>query len=125
MPVVPGTRHPRSHPWVRAVGISTGEQACRRACRRLPRSAGFRCRRVGEGVAGGVPGVPGAAEGAATKVLSTSFVSPGEANLMNGAGVNAALRGLPVGAGGAQRAGNLGVRYGFRYSVLARPPSAG
>ncbi len=78
-----------------------------------------------EGVAGGVPGVPGAAEGAATKVLSTSFVSPGEANLMNGAGVNAALRGLPVGAGGAQRAGNLGVRYGFRYSVLARPPSAG
>jgi PPE-repeat protein len=80
-----------------------------------------------EGVAGGVPGVPGVAEGAATKVMSASFVSPGDANLMNGAGVNAALRGLPVGAGGggAQRAGNLGVRYGFRYSVLARPPSAG
>ena len=74
----------------------------------------------------GVPGgVPGAAEGAATKVMSTGFVSPGDANLANGAGVNAALRGMPVGARGAQRAGNLGVRYGFRYAVLARPPSAG
>lgn len=75
---------------------------------------------------GGLPGgVPGAAEGAATKVMSTSFVSPGNANLANGVGANAALSGLPVGARGAQRAGNLGVRYGFRYSVLARPPSAG
>jgi PPE-repeat protein len=74
----------------------------------------------------GVPGagVPGAAEGAATKVMTTSFVSP-EAGLASGAGPNAALRGLPVGARGAQRTGNLGVRYGFRYSVLARPPSAG
>jgi len=75
---------------------------------------------------GGLPGgVPGAAEGAATKVMSTGFVSPGNANLANGVGANAALSGLPVGARGAQRAGNLGVRYGFRYSVLARPPSAG
>jgi len=70
------------------------------------------------------PGLPGAGEGAAGKVLSASYVSPGEVNAGNG--LNAALRGMPVGgARGAQRAGNLGVRYGFRYSVLTRPPSAG
>ena len=50
-------------------------------------------------------------------------------NFVNGASgapaVNAALGGAPIGARGAQRAGNLGVRYGFRYSVLTRPPSAG
>jgi PPE-repeat protein len=75
---------------------------------------------------GPIPGVPGVAEGAATKVMSASFVSP-EAQLANGAGMNAALGGggLPAGARGAQRTGNLGVRYGFKYSVLARPPSAG
>jgi PPE-repeat protein len=73
----------------------------------------------------GAPGVPGAVEGAATKALSTSFVSPGDANLLNGAGPNAALRGLPLGARSSQSAANVGVRYGARYRVLARPPSAG
>jgi PPE-repeat protein len=69
-------------------------------------------------------GPPGAAEQAATtKALSTSLVT-GEPNGANGA-VNGALRGMPVGARAAQRTGNMGVRYGFRYSVLTRPPSAG
>jgi hypothetical protein len=54
--------------------------------------------------------------------MSTNFV-----NAASGApATNAALGGAPMaGARGAQRAGNLGVRYGFRYSVLTRPPSAG
>jgi PPE-repeat protein len=39
---------------------------------------------------------------------------------------NALLRGMPVGAGAARRsAGAFTHKYGFRYSVLARPPSAG
>ncbi len=67
-------------------------------------------------------GAPGAAEQAATKVVGTNLVgSPGGSP----GPMNAALGGAPVGARGAQRAGNLGVRYGFRYSVLTRPPSAG
>ncbi len=63
-------------------------------------------------------------ETAATKLVSANFATPEGANA---AGANAALRGMPmVGGGrGAQRTGNLGVRYGFRYSVLTRPPSAG
>jgi PPE-repeat protein len=63
------------------------------------------------------------ASATATKALSAGFA--GEPNGANGA-VNAALRGMPLaGTRGAQRTGNLGVRYGFRYSVLTRPPSAG
>ncbi len=65
-------------------------------------------------------GAPSAGESAATKLVSANLGTP--------EGVNAALRGMPmVGGGGrgAQRAGSLGVRYGFRYSVLTRPPSAG
>jgi PPE-repeat protein len=73
---------------------------------------------------GGAPGVPGAAEGAATKVVNTSFASPGEANLANGAGVNAALPGVPLGGRGAHAA-KVGVRYGARYRVVTRPPCAG
>jgi len=65
----------------------------------------------------------GAEEQAATKLVSTTVISPDGANA---AGVNAAMRGVPlVGGRGAQRAGNMGVRYGFRYNVLTRPPSAG
>src|ERR1700758_1837832 len=66
----------------------------------------------------------GAEEQAATKLVGANFVaSPDGANA---AGVNAAMRGMPlVGGRGAQRAGNMGVRYGFRYNVLTRPPSAG
>ena len=63
---------------------------------------------------------PGAAEQAAPKLVSADLVTG------TPAGVNAALGGVPMAGGRAgQRAGNLGVRYGFRYSVLARPPSAG
>jgi PPE-repeat protein len=63
----------------------------------------------------------GAEEQAATKLVSVN--SPDGANA---AGVNAAMRGVPLAAGrGAQRTGNMGVRYGFRYNVLTRPPSAG
>jgi PPE-repeat protein len=71
------------------------------------------------------PGAPvTAGESAATKLVSANFATPDGANA---AGTNAALRGMPLvgGRGGGQRAGNLGVRYGFRYSVLTRPPSAG
>jgi len=72
------------------------------------------------------PGAPvTAGESAATKLVSANLAGTTEG--ANAAGANAALRGMPmVGGGrGAQRAGNLGVRYGFRYSVLTRPPSAG
>jgi PPE-repeat protein len=67
----------------------------------------------------------GAEEQAATKLVSTNLLnSPEGANAA--AGTNAAMRGVPlVGGRGAQRAGNMGVRYGFRYNVLTRPPSAG
>ena len=73
------------------------------------------------------PGAPvTAGEQAATKLVSANFAN-GRRRAPTRAGANAALRGMPlVGGGrGAQRAGNLGVRYGFRYSVLTRPPSAG
>ena len=67
---------------------------------------------------------PGAEEQAATKLVSTNLIGGPEG--ANAAGTNAALRGVPlVGGRGAQRAGNMGVRYGFRYNVLTRPPSAG
>ena len=66
----------------------------------------------------------GAEEQAATKLVSTNLIGTPEG--ANAAGTNAALRGVPlVGGRGAQRAGNMGVRYGFRYNVLTRPPSAG
>ena len=71
------------------------------------------------------PGAPGG-ETAATKLVSANLGTTPEG--LSAGGTNAALRGMPMvgGAGrGAQRAGNLGVRYGFRYSVLTRPPSAG
>ena len=65
----------------------------------------------------------GAEEQAATKLVSTHLLNPDAANA---AGTNAAMRGVPlVGGRGAQRTGNMGVRYGFRYNVLTRPPSAG
>jgi PPE-repeat protein len=67
----------------------------------------------------------GTTEEAATKLVSTNFVN-GSPDGANAAGVNAAMRGVPLaGSRGAQRAGNMGVRYGFRYNVLTRPPSAG
>jgi PPE-repeat protein len=67
-------------------------------------------------------GAPGAAEQAATKALGANLVgSPGGSS----GPMNAALGGAPMGSRGAQRTGNLGVRYGFRYPVLTRPPSGG
>jgi PPE-repeat protein len=70
-------------------------------------------------------GTPGAAEQAVPKLVSADLVT-GSPEGANAAGVNAALRGMPlVGSRAGGRAGNLGVRYGFRYSVLTRPPSAG
>lgn len=71
-------------------------------------------------------GVPGAMEQSAqsaTKVMSASFNA--SAHEYPAAGVNVAVPGFPVGARGAQGAGNLGVRYGLKYTVLTRPPSAG
>lgn len=69
-------------------------------------------------------GAPGASDHAAGTVIGTHLgSSPGDGNHVNG--VNAALRGFSPGARGGQRAGNLGVRYGLRYTVLTRPPSAG
>ena len=67
-------------------------------------------------------GAPGAAEQAVTSITGTHS-SPGEPG--HGNAMNAALRGFPSGARGGQRTGNLGVRYGLRYTVLTRPPSAG
>jgi PPE-repeat protein len=72
------------------------------------------------------PGAPvTAGEQAATKLVSANLAgTPGGAGAAPG--TNAMLGGAPlVGGRGAQRAGNMGVRYGFRYSVLTRPPSAG
>ena len=67
----------------------------------------------------------GAEEQAATKLVSANWV--GSPDGANAAGVNAAMRGVPLvgGPGGRRSGGNLGVRYGFRYNVLTRPPSAG
>lgn len=65
-----------------------------------------------------------AAEHTAPNMTGAHFASSAsEPDHVNG--VNAALRGFPSGARGGQRTGNLGVRYGLRYTVLTRPPSAG
>jgi PPE-repeat protein len=71
------------------------------------------------------PGAPvTAGEQAATKLVSANLAGTPEG--ARPAGMNAALSGAPLaGSRGGQRAGNMGVRYGFRYSVLTRPPSAG
>jgi PPE-repeat protein len=72
-------------------------------------------------------GAPGAPEAVGAKLVSAHLGPNGALGGLEArpGGLNAALPGAPVGARGAQRAGNLGVRYGFRYSVLCRPPSAG
>ncbi|MHA7653145.1 PPE family protein [Mycobacterium sp. ML4] len=69
-------------------------------------------------------GAPGAAEQVPAGPMGAHFASSsGAASHVDG--VNAPLRGFSAGARGGQRAGNLGVRYGLRYTVLTRPPSAG
>ncbi|HZU47514.1 MAG TPA: PE/PPE C-terminal domain-containing protein, partial [Mycobacterium sp.] len=40
-------------------------------------------------------------------------------------GPSGLLRGMPLGATGRRAAGGFTHRYGFRYSVMPRPPSAG
>ncbi|RUP05721.1 MAG: PPE family protein [Mycobacterium sp.] len=69
-------------------------------------------------------GAPGAAGHPVTTMAGT-HVAPSAGEAGPGGGVNAALRGFASGARGGQRTGNLGVRYGLRYTVLTRPPSAG
>jgi PPE-repeat protein len=69
-------------------------------------------------------GQVGAAEQAAPKLVSANYVN-GSPVGANGGPMNALLNPGVMGSRGAQRTGNLGVRYGFRYSVLTRPPSAG
>lgn len=67
-------------------------------------------------------GVPESAGAAGTKFVSAKIVVPAG----DSTPVSAVNPGVPVGArNGGQRSGNLGVRYGFRYNVLVRPPSAG
>jgi PPE-repeat protein len=63
------------------------------------------------------PAVAAETEGAAVAVPAGAGAAPG----------NALLRGMPVGAMGGRRAAAAGYtnKYGFRYSVLTRPPSAG
>lgn len=66
---------------------------------------------------------PGAAHAALPKVMSASLVtSPGATASPN---VASAPGAMPLGGRAGQRGGNMGMRYGFRYNVLARPPSAG
>jgi PPE-repeat protein len=71
------------------------------------------------------PGMPGATEASGVKLVSAHMAAPG--GVEGNPGTNGLVRGMPpmAGARSAQRAGNMGVRYGFRYSVLCRPPSAG
>ncbi|GLD28287.1 PPE family protein [Mycobacterium kiyosense] len=65
----------------------------------------------------------GTAAGSGAKVVSANFTAtPAEAGP---AGAVNSGAGIPLGSRNAQRAGNMGVRYGFRYSVVTRPPSAG
>ena len=70
------------------------------------------------------PGAPvTAGEQAATKLVSANFVNRRVDPMRAQRRASCCPR--VAGGRGAQRAGNLGVRYGFRYSVLTRPPSAG
>jgi len=67
---------------------------------------------------------PSGVEQAGAKLVSAHLTaSPGNAGPVNA--VNAPGAAIPLASRAGQRGGNMGVRYGFRYSVLARPPSAG
>ncbi|SON62949.1 putative PPE family protein PPE32 [Mycobacterium simulans] len=62
-----------------------------------------------------------AAERAAAATMSSNIVSQSSPN-----GTGGLLRGMPLGSGiGRRSAGGFSNRYGFRYSVLTRTPSAG
>jgi PPE-repeat protein len=68
-------------------------------------------------------GAPGAVEESATQ--ATQAMAVDYATDPQG-GVNGMLRGMPIGGGGRRGAGGLPPReYGFKRSVLIRPPSAG
>jgi len=60
-------------------------------------------------------------ESAATKAMAVDYVTDPQGD------ASGLLRGIPLGGGGGRRAaGALPPReYGFKRSVLARPPSAG
>ncbi|BBZ13810.1 PPE family protein [Mycobacterium branderi] len=64
----------------------------------------------------------GAAQANESAALS-SVTSLGAASETNGP--SGLLRGMPLSAAGRRAAGGFTHRYGFRYSVLTRPPSAG
>ncbi len=59
--------------------------------------------------------------------LARAVVQETPANAAPGEGSNALLRGMPVTGGVGRRSAGYGYtnKYGFRYSVLTRPPSAG
>ncbi|WP_269474172.1 PPE family protein [Mycobacterium shinjukuense] len=62
---------------------------------------------------------PVAAEHATPAVVGADVVTTGPS------GAAGLLRGMPLGSGLGRRSGGFAHRYGFRHSVLARPPSAG
>jgi PPE-repeat protein len=66
------------------------------------------------------PGSPGAVEESATQAISVDYVAGSHGD------TSGLLRGMPLG-GGSRRAGSAWPprEYGFKRSVLARPPSAG
>ena len=61
-----------------------------------------------------------AAEGSPPPVGATTGTTG-----MTGGASNALLRGMPIGSGAGRRTASYVNKYGFRYNVLARPPSAG
>ena len=123
--VVPGSRRRSSPAALGAVGgglggAHTGGAVVGDAWRRPARSAGCRCRRVG-------PTPTGARQPAVTQAGQRPTCRHAGA-APNAAGTNAVLRGMPMaGARGRRNAPATGCtnKYGFRYSVLTRPPSAG
>ncbi len=69
-------------------------------------------------------GTPAAAEQAATQAVTADYVTSEAAG--DQAGTNGLLRGMPMGGGGRRAAAFGSSReYGFKRSVLVRPPSAG
>jgi PPE-repeat protein len=110
-----------------------------------PQFAGLHLGAVGGGLGGHTAGAVSASTGAAGKVgmmsVPANWANPtAEATLVSAvseetpvhAGANGAvpgnglLRGIPTGSMGRRSAGyGYTTKYGFRYSVLTRPPSAG
>ena len=64
-------------------------------------------------------GAPGPLEEAAIRATTVSYLAGPES------GANGFLRGMPLSGGSGRRAVAAGREYGFKHSVLVRPPSAG